>query len=86
MQNGISLVLSLGLFVVKGFALVDAIIRPEQSYAAHDTLAKNGWLLILGLGFVAHVLMPEPLGLLNVLGTVAALVYLAQLRGSSPRY
>jgi hypothetical protein len=46
-------------------------------------VSKGGWLVILGLTVAAHLVSFSPLGLLNLLGTVAALVYLAQLRGRS---
>ena len=81
-QGGISLALTVVLLVVKGFALVDCIGRSEGSFMAHDTLPKRSWLIILVLALVAHLVFPAPLGLFNLVGTVAALVYLAQLRGS----
>ncbi len=82
-QGNLLLVLSLVLLAVKGFAVVDAIIRPTSQFTLHDTLPKQTWLIILALVFIAHLLFPGPLQLLNLIGTVAALVYLAQLRGSS---
>lgn len=82
-QGGISLALTVVLLVVKGFALIDCIGRPVGSFLAHDTLPKKSWLIILVLALLAHIMFPAPLGLFNLIGTVAALVYLAQLRGSS---
>ena len=82
-QGGISLVLTVVLLVVKGFALVDCLGRPPGSFLAHDTLPKRSWTIILVLALLAHIVFPGPLGLFNLIGTVAALVYLAQLRGSS---
>ncbi|MGJ9411569.1 DUF2516 family protein [Aeromicrobium sp. CF4.19] len=79
-QSGITLVLTVILFVVKAFALVDCVRRPPADFAVRQTLEKNAWLVILGLAVVAHLLLWSPLGLLNLVGTVAALVYLAQLR------
>ena len=81
-QGGISLVLTVVLLVVKGFALVDCLGRSPASFAAHDTLPKRSWTIILVLALLAHIVFPAPLGLFNLIGTVAALVYLAQLRGS----
>ena len=77
------LVLSLALLAVKGFALVDALVRPAGQFALHETLNKQAWLIVLGLSFVAHLVFPGPLQILNLIGTVTSLVYLAQLRGSS---
>lgn len=83
-QGGISLVLSVVLLAVKGFALIDCIGRSERSFSLYDTLPKKTWLIILGLALVAHLVSAAPLSLLNLIGTVAALVYLAQVRGSQP--
>ena len=82
-QGGISLVLSVVLLVIKGFALIDCIGRSEGSFELKSQLPKQTWLILLVLALVAHLVSPAPLGLLNLIGTVAALVYLAQLRGSS---
>lgn len=81
-ESGLMLVLSLALFAVKAFALVDCLTRSADRFAVADTLPKNTWLVILGLTLLAHLVLWSPLSLLNLVGTVAALVYLAQLRGS----
>ena len=78
----LSVALSLLLFGVKVFALVDCIVREPAAFERTDTLAKQGWLVILGIAVAAHIVRWNPLSLLNLIGTVAALVYLAQLRGS----
>lgn len=80
LQSGILLILTIGLFVVKGFALIDCVSRSESSIALAGSLEKKAWLIILGLGFAAHLMFWNPIGLLNLAGTVAALVYLAQVR------
>jgi hypothetical protein len=84
-QNDLLLVLSIVLLVVKGFALADCFARRASQIDGLETLPKRTWLILLGLAFVAHLLIWSPLGLLNLAGTVAALVYLAQVRGSVPR-
>lgn len=76
------LIISILLFIVKCAALVDCVTRSESRFRAIETLPKQTWLILLGLGLVAHLLFWGPLGLLNLAGTVAALVYLAQVRGS----
>ena len=45
-----------------------------------DKLTKPAWLLILGLGLAAHMLIWNPISLLNLLGTVAAIVYIVDAR------
>ncbi len=79
-QSNLMLGLSVLLFVVKAFALVDAVSRPGSAYLAADKQTKNLWLVLLGLAVAAHVLLWAPFGLLNLAGTVAALVYLADVR------
>lgn len=79
------LVLSVVLFVVKAFALVDAATRSAADIELRSALNKQAWLLILALALLAHLLLNpwNPFGLLNLAGTLAAFVYLAQVRGSS---
>ncbi len=82
-QNSLSLVLTIILFGVKVGALVDCISRSDSKFTLVDTLPRRSWLIILGLTVAVHAVSWNPLGILNLIGTVAALVYLAQLRGSS---
>lgn len=82
-QGLLSLALSVALFGIKVFALVDCVMRDPSAFAGVTQVSKNGWLVILGLTVAAHLVVWSPLSLLNLVGTVAALVYLAQLRGSS---
>lgn len=76
------LVVSVALFALKAFALADCIGRKAGDFVLVNTLQKNGWLVILGLGLALHLIAWNPLTLFNLAGTVAAAVYLAQLRGS----
>jgi hypothetical protein len=69
---------SIALLVVKLWALVDATLRPAQAYPAADKLTKTAWLWILGLAFLADILLPSML--LMLAGTVAAFVYLLDVR------
>jgi hypothetical protein len=82
-QSLLSVALSVVLFGIKVFALVDCIARKPGDFASATQVSKNGWLVILGLTVAAHVVAWSPLSLLNLLGTVAALVYLAQLRSKA---
>ena len=72
------------LFATKVFALIDCLGRKQYDFEMADTLAKRIWLIILPLALLVDVLyFQHPLALLPLAGTLAALVYLAQLRGSS---
>jgi uncharacterized protein DUF2516 len=82
LQNNLEVILAVLLFAVKVFALIDCVARDNAKFSYGDTLPKNTWLVILALAVLAHLVDFSALGLLSLLGTVAALVYLAQLRGS----
>ena len=85
-ENGLLIVLSVALFAAKGFALVDCVARPSAKFTYIETLPKQTWLIILVLALLAHLVDGfNPLGLLSLIGTVAAFVYLAQVRGSDSR-
>lgn len=72
--------LTLALFVVQAWAFVDALTRRPDAYVAADKLTKPAWLIILGLALAAHMLIWSPLNLLNLVGAVAAIVYLVDAR------
>jgi hypothetical protein len=79
-QGGLSLLIELTLLFVKAFAFLDALRRPAEVFVAADKQTKNLWMLLLGIALVAAVLLPGAFGLINLVGTVAALVYLADVR------
>ena len=82
-QSSISLVLSLVLFGVKVAALVDCVARDNSKFVQVGTMPRRNWLIILAVTVAYHVIDWNPLAILNLIGIVAALVYLALLRGSS---
>lgn len=79
-QNGITLVATLALFGVKAWAFIDAVSHRSDAFAAADKLTKQAWLLITGIFLAAHMIMWNPIGLINIVGTVAAFVYLLDVR------
>jgi hypothetical protein len=80
LQSWIALVTSLALFALKVFCLVDAAVRPAEAYLAADKSKKEFWLLILGVTLAAHLAFQSPLSLLNLAGSIAALVYVLDVR------
>ena len=74
------LVVAFVLLVVKIFAFVNSLMHSNQEYEAAGKLTKTAWSLILGLGVVVQLLLGGPLGLLNIVFTIAAFVYLADVR------
>ena len=74
------LVVAFVLLVVKIFAFVNSLMHSPEEYEAAGKLTKTAWSLILGLGVVVQMLLGGPLGLLNIVFTIAAFVYLADVR------
>ncbi len=68
------------LLAVKIFAFVSSLLFSTESYRAADKLTKPAWCAILGLGAVAQVFFGDPKNLLNLAFTIAAFVYLADVR------
>jgi hypothetical protein len=79
-ESGIMLVVTLVLFAVKAFAFIDALGRPDQVFPAADRQTKKFWLLILGLFLLEHIIFWQVLGILSLIGTIAALVYVLDVR------
>ena len=68
------------ILAVKVFAFVDALTRPTQAYVAAGKLTKPAWLLILGLTVATALLWPSVIGILSIVGIVAAFVFLLDVR------
>ena len=80
-EGYVTLVLFLVLLGVKVFALCDALFHKDAAYVAADKQNKAFWLVVLVLSLVLHLLFNnQPHGLLSLVGTVAALVYLLDVR------
>ena len=73
-------VVSLAMFIAQAFAFIDAVSHRPDAYVAADKLTKNAWMIILGLGVAAHMLIWSPLSIFNLVGIVAALVYIVDVR------
>ena len=74
------LVASLAMFVVQAWAFIDAVSHRPESYVAADKMTKPTWLIILGVALAAHMLIWSPMSFLNLIGVVAALVYVVDVR------
>lgn len=83
-ESTISLLIFFALVAVKGYAFVNALTWQERYYDAAGKLNKNAWCLITGLSLVAE-LVPTGLFLLNLIGTVATVVYLVDVRPAMQR-
>ena len=82
LEGSFLLIVELVLLGVKIFALVSCLTYPSQAYAAANKLTKAAWGIILGLGLVIQILMAGsgPINILNLAFTIAALVFLADVR------
>ena len=75
------LLVEIALLAVKIYAFVSSLRFSDEAYRAAGKLNKAAWTIILGLGLVAQlVLAGAPLNLINLAMTVAALVYLADVK------
>jgi hypothetical protein len=72
--------LLLALLVFKVFAFVDAALRPAAAYEAAGKLTKVAWLLFLGIAAVFDFFFGGVTSILTILGTVAAIVYVVDVR------
>ncbi|WP_296603972.1 DUF2516 family protein [Nocardioides sp.] len=79
-EANLMLLIELALLVVKLFAFINSLMYSAAAYDAANKLTKPAWTIILGLGLVVQVVFGGPLGLINLAFTVAAFVYLADVR------
>ncbi len=79
-EGGVLFVIWWGLLFVKAFAAGDALIRKDAFFVAADKQNKAFWLLMLAVFLALHVISRDLRSLFNLIGTVAAFVYLADVR------
>ncbi len=79
-ETGLLSLIYLALLIVKVWALVDALTRPSAAFPAADKLTKVAWLWILGLTLAFAIVFPSVVGLFSIAGTIAAFVYLLDVR------
>jgi len=76
------LVVLVAMLAAKGFALISAVRFPAEAYPAASRGTKVGWMIGLGLGFVAQLVMigSSPLNLISLAFLIAALVFITDTR------
>lgn len=79
-ESGLLFVAFVVLLAVKGFVVIDAVVRPSRAFPAADKMTKPAWLWILGLSLAVHIVWANPLNFLSLAGTIAAFVYLLDVR------
>jgi hypothetical protein len=78
-EGTIMLVVFFVLLAVKIYAFGSSLLFSGEAYGAAGKLTKPAWCIILGLG-VALQLLGSPIGFLSIAFTIAAFVYLADVR------
>lgn len=78
LQANVMLIVVFVLLAVKIFAFVNSLMYAADAYEAAGKLTKPAWALILGLGVALQLLLGT--GILNIVFTIAAFVYLADVR------
>ena len=73
--HGLFALLSLAIFALKLFALIDAAVRPQAAWQAAVTQSKAMWVAIL-----AVALLLNGIGLFGVIALVATILYLVDVR------
>ena len=79
LEGYVQLVVFFVLLAVKIFAFVSSLLYSAESYNAADKLNKPTWCAFLGIAVVVQLVLPSIM-ILNLALTVAALVYLADVR------
>jgi hypothetical protein len=73
--HGAFLIIGLASLAVRLWALIDAATHPDAAYVANEKQSKTFWIVILVVA-----LLVSGFGLLSVLGLIAAIVYLVDVR------
>lgn len=79
-QGTVLTVVWLVLLVVKALAAIDCLRRPAAAFPAVGRQTKVLWLIITGLALLTGLLPGLTIELIGLAGTVAALVYLFDVR------
>jgi hypothetical protein len=78
-ESGVLLVVDLVLLAIKIFAFVSALTYASEAYVAAGKATKPAWAIGLGIG-VALQAIGVSFFLISIAFTVAALVFLADVR------
>lgn len=76
--------LALALFQV--YAFVDAAVRPARAYTAAGKLTKVAWLIMLAIGALFDLKWGSVMSIITIAGTVAAIVYMVDVRPAVRQY
>ena len=81
LELGFYALLAFALLAVKIYAFVSSLTFSAEAYEAAGKLTKPTWTILLGLSVALQVLfLNSPIGILNLIFTIAAIVYLVDVR------
>jgi hypothetical protein len=79
-ENGLLLVLFLGVLALQLWALVDCITRKAPAFPAAGKLTKPTWILLTAVAVAPVALLQDVTNLLSYIGIIVSSVYLADVR------
>lgn len=86
--NALFALLALLALALQVWAFLDAAVRPTAAFPAADKQTKKFWLILLGVLAVADLagVGGGILGMVTIIGIIAALVYLLDVRPAVRQY
>jgi hypothetical protein len=79
-ENGLLLVVLLGVLALQLWALVDCITRKAPAFPAAGKLTKPTWILLTAVAVAPVAFLQDVLNLLSYIGIIVSCVYLADVR------
>ncbi len=79
-ENGLLLVLFLGVLALQLWALVDCVTRKAAAFPAAGKLTKPTWILLTAVAVAPVILLQNVTNLLAYIGIIVSCVYLADVR------
>ncbi|MGH3736491.1 MAG: DUF2516 family protein [Micromonosporaceae bacterium] len=79
--DGINLLIFIFAVAIEVVAFVHCLLQRAESFKAVDTLPKGLWLALTGGAAVLSVaVLSSPIGILGLIGIIAASIYLLDVR------
>jgi hypothetical protein len=79
-QSLVLLVLTAASLGLKVWAFVDVLRTRPEAFPAAGKRTRGLWLAIVGVALAINVVLLSPLNFINLIGSVAAIVYLVDVR------
>lgn len=79
-ENGLLLVLFVGVLALQIWALVDCITRKAPAFPAAGKLTKPTWILLTAVAVAPVAFLQDVTSLLSFIGIIVSSVYLADVR------